>query len=144
MHHISIYDAYMPHISRLKLNKQIEKELVEALTFTFTNLTKADDMQKFLTSLFSPTEELMLAKRFAIVVLLKEGFSQIEISRTLHVTRETVSRIALLQEIKGDGFNIALQKLDAQKKVQELKEVLIKLAGYSIRAAGGRVKPEIL
>ncbi|MBI2443321.1 MAG: helix-turn-helix domain-containing protein [Candidatus Levybacteria bacterium] len=143
MHHISIYDTDVPHVSRFKLKKHDEEQLIRSLDVVLTKLSKEEELSGFLSSLLSPTERLMLAKRLAIIVLLKEGFSQVDISRALHITRETVSRMQLLHEAKGEGYELALKKLDEEKSMLELKKLLINIARYSIRAAGGYVKPTI-
>ncbi len=101
-------------------------------------------MHDFLLALLTPTERLMLAKRLAIIILIKEGLPESTIANTLHVTRVTVSRMQLFFEARGQGYEIALKKLDEEKALQEIKSLLIKLAAYTVRAAGGRVKPTII
>ena len=133
----------MPHISKSALDKKLESELFESLETAFGKLSK-DETKEFLFSLLSRTEKLMLAKRFAIIILLKENIPVRNISITIHVTPETVARIQMQSQIKGNGYDIALQKLQNEKFLKDFKTFLLKLAGYSIRAAGGHVKPEIL
>lgn len=129
----------MPHLSKFQLNKNLEKELIKNLGIAFGKLSKTE-VNDFLLSLLSKTEILMLAKRLAIVILLKENFTDVEISYTLHVTRETVARIRMSSEIRGKGYSLAIQKLNDEKVLEEFKNSLIKLAQYSVRAAGGRIK----
>ena len=86
----------------------------------------------------------MLAKRLAIVILLKEGLSDSQIADILHVTRITVAKMQLFYEARGKGFDIGIKKLDEQKRMESLKKLLLSLARYSVRAAGGYVKPGIL
>ena len=133
----------MPHVSQRQLDKKVEKELLKTLDLVLTKLTKEEEMQSFLLSLTTPTEKLMLAKRLAMIILLKEGYSQSQIAAMLHVTRGTVFKMQLFMEARGQGYDLALQKIQNEKAMQELKGALVKLAGYTIRAAGGRVKPSI-
>ncbi len=128
----------MPHVSRVKLDQRIEKDLIKTLEFVLTRLTREEEMNGFLLSLMTPTERLMLAKRLAMIILLKENLSDSHISATLKVTRGTVSRMQLFLEARGKGYEFALKKLQNEKVVQELKGALINLAGYAVRAAGGR------
>lgn len=134
----------MPHISRSNLKKETEQKLIHSLYLVLSKIQDYDAMESFLFALLSKTEQLMLAKRLTIIILLKEGISETRISTTLHVTRETVSRIKLLYETRGQGYEIALKKLEEEKVFAEFKNILISLARYSIRAAGGRVTPTIL
>lgn len=133
----------MPHVSRYKLDKKTEEELIKTLRIVFTRINKNEEMVCFFLSLFSETEQLMLAKRLAIIVLLKEKIPESRIADILHVTRITVEKMRLFLETKGEGFKIALRKLEEEKILQEFKKFLIKLTRYSIRAAGGYVKPTV-
>jgi Trp operon repressor len=143
LHDISIYDALVPHVSKNKLSKNIEENLTKTLELALARISKEEEIKGFLLSLLSPTERLMLAKRLAIIILLREDLPDYKIAQTLNVTRETVSRIKMLSEIKGDGFKTAFIKLRNEKLMQDLKSILLDLAAYSVRAAGGRVNPRI-
>lgn len=129
----------MPHVSRVKLPKKTEENLIRTLELVLTKIGKEEQTREFLFSLLSSTERVMLAKRLAIIVLLKEGVSDSEIAQTLHVTRVTVNKMHLLMQLKSTGFEAALKKIKEDENTQELRAALIKLAGYSIRAVGGRI-----
>lgn len=134
----------MPQVSRVKLNKKTENKLTETLTLILSKVSMDSDMNVFLAALLTPTEKLMLAKRIAIVVLLKENLSDTQISSVLNVTRITVAKMRYFLEARGQGYDVAIRVLENQKLIDELKSVLVKLAGYSFRSAGGRVKPGIV
>lgn len=133
----------MPHISKSRLNVKVEKEITETFNMVLTHITQDAEMKEFLNSILSPTETVMLSKRLAIVLLLNEAVPASTIAAVLHVTRETVSRIDLLSQIKGKGYETAVAKIQKNRNVKLLKNTLLKLAGYTVRAAGGYVKPEI-
>ena len=143
MDHKLVYDPPMPHVSRYRLSKKTETYIVDTLDLVLSKLTEQQTTTNFLLALLTPTERVMLAKRFAIIILLEEGFSESHISQTLHVTRVTVSRMQLFMEARGQGFSPAFQIIKHEKHLQELKNLLINLAAYTARAAGGRVKPTI-
>ena len=129
----------MPHISRNPLGPSAEKELIRTLKIVLTKLTKEEDMDQFLLALLTPTEQLMLAKRLAMIVLLKEGLPETSIAENLHVTRGTVSKMQLFLEARGQGYQIGLQVLENEKLMSEVKELILKLGRYSVKAAGGRL-----
>lgn len=134
---------YMPHVSRRKLEKKAEYKLLGSLEVVLGRFSKTES-REFLFSLLSPTERIMLAKRLGIIVLLSENVPHSSIASALNVTRETVARVELNREVRGKGYDLALEKLAHEKTTKEFKDYLLKLAGYSIRAAGGYVKPDIL
>lgn len=135
----------MPHVSRIKLPLSTEKELIESLNLVFSSISERGKMIKFLSSLLTDTEKLMLAKRLAVIVLIKEGIPDSDIAESLHVTRVTVSRLRYYYEARArEGYDIALTKIENDKVLQGVKRFLLALADYSIKAAGGYVRPTIL
>jgi len=131
----------MSHVSKRRLGEKQEKELIRNFDLVLIKISKEIEMQGFLEALLTPTERIMLAKRLAIVVLLKEGIPQSTISNILSVTQATVSRMQLFLEARGGGYDVALKKLASEKVLNEFKKYLLKIANYSVRAAGGYVKP---
>ena len=134
----------MPHVSKRKLKEKAESELNRSFQTVLTKINNTAEMDLFLTSLLSNTEKLMFTKRLAVVVLLDENIPESTIANILNVTRETVARQRYRLELKGEGYKIAIKKLDEEKTLQGLKKLLVSLAKYSISAAGGYVKPTIL
>lgn len=121
----------MPHVSFRKLPEKTEKELIENLKAVFRKINKEEEISSLFHSLLSSTEQLMLAKRLAVIVLLQEGVAEPKIANALNVTRITVEKMRLFMETKGEGFNIALKKLEEEKRLQSFKKELLDLAGYA-------------
>lgn len=133
----------MPHISKNKLSNKVEDDLSDTLDLILSNLNKKESVRQFLLALLTPTERVMLAKRLAIIILLNEGFPESHIAQTLHVTRITVSRLQFFLEARGQGYEEAFGILKKEDDLKQLKSTLLNLVEYTVRAAGGRVKPGI-
>lgn len=84
----------MPQVSRIPLNKDIEYEVFQQFWVSVSKLNDASDVASFLSDLLSEVETVMLAKRFAIAILLLRGKKPIHIARTLHVSFSTVRSVA--------------------------------------------------
>ena len=136
---ISIYHTVVPHISRNSLSPRAEQELIHTLEIVLTKITRQEDMTGFLLALLTPTERLMLAKRLAMIILMKEGLPDSSIAEVLHVTRGTVAKMQLFLEARGQGYEVAIQVLENEKLMTDIKNLLIKLTKYSIRASGGHI-----
>jgi len=135
----------MPFVSKYKLPLKTETELIESLNLVLSSISKRDEMLKFLNSLLTDTEKLMLAKRLAIIVLIKEGLGDSAISEALHVTRITVTKMRYFYESRAkEGYDVALSKIENDKFLQGAKRVILALADYAGRAAGGYVRPTVL
>lgn len=129
MYSILVY-YHMPHVSFRKLPEKTERELIENLKAVFRKINKDEEMSSLFHSLLSSTEQLMLSKRLAIIVLLEEGIPESKIADALNVTRITVEKMRLFVETKGGGFKIALKKLEEEKRLKEFKSTLLELADY--------------
>lgn len=131
----------MPHVSKNKLLKKQEDELIHNLNVIISSVDDYDQTALFLNALLSDTEKLMLAKRIAIIVMIEEELSDSDIAKGLHLTRITVEKMRYFYEARGEGFKVALKKLDEKQQLDSFKRFLVSLGKYSIRAAGGYVKP---
>ncbi|OGM27217.1 hypothetical protein A2962_01745 [Candidatus Woesebacteria bacterium RIFCSPLOWO2_01_FULL_39_61] len=85
----------MTPVSRIKLEKQIDKLLNDMLTMTLAKQSSPKDALKLMNVLFTPTEIKMVKKRIGIIYLLNEGLDIENISKITKTTRQTVVRIRL-------------------------------------------------
>ena len=142
VHRIQAHLRLMPHLSKRQLDDKTKHQILETLDLVLGKLKK-DEMRMFLFSLLSRTEKLMVAKRLAVIILLQQGVEDSAIAETLKITRSTVNKLEMVMKIKDEGFALALKKIEEDKLAKEFKNILVRLAKYSVRAAGGHVKPEI-
>ena len=84
----------MPQVSRRKLDKTIESEMFNQFWDSVSRLQTASDVSAFFTDLLTSTEEMMLAKRFMIAILLSRGKKPVEIGFILHVSFSTIGGVA--------------------------------------------------
>ena len=88
----------MPRVSPRPLKKEIEKEITANLDWVFSQLKSEPVAKDFLEDFLTAEERLMLAKRLAVVYLLKEGFSYGKISEALKITPVTIGKIRLISK----------------------------------------------
>ena len=129
----------MPHLSENELDAKTKRKIIDTFEFVTSHLNK-EETNVFFYSLLSETERVMIAKRLAIAIFVKEGVEQEEIASSFNVTRETVNRIHLSTILKPKGYDLAISKLNNDKAAKAFKDSLLKLAAYAIRASSGRVK----
>src|SRR3989344_1919645 len=82
----------MPHISKKKLKKQVFQKIQEEFIDVLANIKSTKEGKQFIRELFTQTEQVMLAKRLAILFMLQKGYSFHMIERTLKVTPQTILR----------------------------------------------------
>ena len=81
----------MPHISKKNLSKKRQREL-ENRVLAFLENTSARDRYCIFNELFTKTEHVMIAKRFAMIALIKNNVSTHDIADALGVSSSTVGR----------------------------------------------------
>lgn len=82
----------MPHISSQKLDPKLQLQLFRQLTGLCGAISK-NSAEGFFSSLLTETEQLMLSKRLASVIMLHEGYSQYTVENTLTLSSSTVAKI---------------------------------------------------
>ncbi|GAG17297.1 unnamed protein product [marine sediment metagenome] len=116
----------MPHISKKKLEPRVLKQILYFFKAIMADLKTDEGAAAFLNSLLTNTEKLMLAKRLAMVVLIKEGISDSKIVETLKTTHATVEKMKLMLDKTMGGYQIGLKKLEKRENWRKFKEILLK------------------
>lgn len=122
----------MGRISRRKLDPEIEERCFEIFWKLLADLKTPAEIKEFLQSLLSYTEQMMLAKRLGIAVLLAHGYNYEQIDQSLKVSKSTVGTVHKLILIGAEGYKKALEKILREEKYEEfldkLEELLLKLS----------------
>ena len=112
---------------------------METLESILAKVSQKEEMRAFLLFILTPTERLMLAKRLAAIFLLRDGIPQDKIAEALKMTQATVSKLQLITQARGEGFEIAYKKLLREENIKDFKKLLLNLTKYSIKASSGRI-----
>ena len=132
----------MTHLSRRILQSKTEKELKSILKEALLNLKFSED-DKVFYSLITKTEELMIAKRLGVILMLSEGATYEEISESLKLTNETISRVHFEMNSHPATYKFLLNKLKPWKRRKLLKEILGDLGFRALKLTakhvGGRI-----
>ena len=129
----------MPHVSKRKIEPKIQKYTLDSLTFLLKDLNNISDTEKFLTSVLSETERLMIAKRVVAAFLLRHNIDSIKIQDLLKLTPATVARLKLWILTHKEGFDVIFDKLEKRRRNNTVKEILFNILDYAIKAGSGRV-----
>ena len=105
----------MPHVSKNKLNPDALYKISEKLFRAVGHLKNEKEVAQFFSDLLTKTERIMLAKRLAIVIMLEAGYPFRVISRALKVSEATISTMKDRFDRGGDGYKLALSRLEKEK-----------------------------
>lgn len=116
----------MIQISRRYLHKNLENKLFKLFFESLAGLSKTSDIEKFLFSLISPVEKTMLAKRLGIAILLAKGYQHAEVKEILKVSQETVSKVNMTLNYRGEGYKMVIRKAFDKQRFEEMFGSIIK------------------
>ena len=112
----------MPQISKQKIPEKILLAISDQLISELAR-RKGTETKHFFENVFTETERIMFAKRFAIIIMLHQGFQWETIQETLKVSPSTVNR--LWREYKEGNFDALLTTIHRSKKKHESQKTIL-------------------
>lgn len=114
----------MTKISRFPVNGKTWSRFCDDFYSAVTSLEDKEEIRGFLSQILTRTEEVMLAKRFQIAMMLLLGYEYPHIKNKAKVGNSTIAYINNLINGKGEVFRgIAERIIDLkQRKLDSLKE----------------------
>lgn len=113
----------MPHISKSILTQEVHKMLDEQLV-SFLGETSIKDRQRIFKELFTRTERMMIGKRLALLMLLMQDASTLDISEKLKMSSSTVARFEL--RVSRGRFKYTTVWLNQEK----IRNAFVKIFGH--------------
>ncbi|MCX6705341.1 MAG: Trp family transcriptional regulator [Candidatus Woesebacteria bacterium] len=129
----------MPHVSKRIIDSKIKRNALGSFTLLIKDLNNVSDTEKFLSSVLSETERLMIAKRITAAFLLRHNIESQKIQNLLKLTPGTVFRLKLWIQTHQEGFDVIFDKMEKQRRSELTKEILYRILDYAIKAGSGRV-----
>ena len=102
----------MTNVSKQKLDPKYEKTLLRQFSSLFANASE-QMVEGLLEDILTPSEQVMLLKRTAIILMLAEEYSTYKISKTLKVSDATVRN--LQHRYRQKEFNQLLRLTSSSK-----------------------------
>lgn len=134
----------MTRISRRYLHKDLEERLHEVLWEHVARLNTPSLIKEFFQSILSSTEQVMIAKRLAIALLIAKGYTHEEIDESLKVSLSTISAIHRQVLSGAPGYARAIELTRKQKSKEAfwdgIEEILLKT---SLPARYGSAKHQL-
>lgn len=118
---------FMARISKRRLDRKTYFQILDTLDLVLGKMKK-NEVRAFLFSLLGKNERIMLSKRFAAILLLERGLSLMDVSSRLRLTKQTIIRLKKTQKIKGQGFTLAVKKVNQDRMAKEINSILLGLA----------------
>lgn len=121
----------MTRVSKHLLDSALKDEMFRQFWLSLSFLHDAHTVSSFFTDLLSDAEEVMLAKRFTVAVLLMRGRNFSDIKSTIHVSDSTISSVnAWLKNAKPrtrQVLELIINETRWQKLLDQVDALLDKL-----------------
>lgn len=118
----------MGRVSKRRIDPEIEERIFEIFWDYLATLRDPKEINEFLISLLSFTEQVMIAKRLAIAVLLARGYNYEDIDQTLKVSKSTVGTVHKQILIGAPGYKKAVERILKKEKFENLWNILEELS----------------
>lgn len=102
----------MTQVSKRPLDKDVYSRIFEIFITAFIEINNKEKAEKFLTEIFSETEQIMIAKRLAIAFLLTKKYSFEAINKMLKVSVSTICRVNSSVKKEKSAYAAILQEVE--------------------------------
>lgn len=113
-----MYTGCMPRASKRKLNKEINLELTENFSYLISSLQNQKEIEQFFKDFLTKEENLMLAKRLMLHLLLDNKYKSLEIQSILGISKETIRVHKANWEKGGETYKKIINKIVNRRKVK--------------------------
>ncbi len=117
----------MGRVSKKTIDKDLQNELEEQLSFIVSCLTDKKEIIVFLQEFLTREEKIMLGKRLVLYMLLFRGALSKDIHESLLVSYETIRSYKQHAEVKPVTFQKIIRRLASNEKNKHLLKKIEKL-----------------
>jgi len=129
--------TYMTPVSRYKLEPENEAKVLEVFLSELSRITNNTELRSLVSLLLSESEKIMLAKRMAAYVMIEQNIPDSHISKSLHLTRITVTKLRLNYWLQKEKKDPVVKIIQNPRLSEILKPLFAKFLKYAIPASIG-------
>ena len=113
----------MGRVSKKTIDRDLQSELEEQLSFIVSCLTDKKEIIVFLNEFLTREEKIMLGKRLVLYIMLIGGTSSKDIHNTLLMSHETIRWYRELYSTKPRVFRKTIDRLLKHEKSKSLLKI---------------------
>ena len=106
-------------MKKAKLREPIKDLFFQAIL----NLDNMEECDSFFEDICTIAELKSISQRLQVAIMLKNGYTYTEICSHTKVSTATISRVNRSLEYGADGYKKALERLEAQGKLNEFDKM---------------------
>ncbi len=128
----------MAQVSRRYLNDKTKQRIFFLFVSAIVSCNSKESATSFLEDLFTPTERIMLSKRFSIAFMLLNNYNYRTISDVLKVSLATIGNVSLWLKNKGVGLKNIISKIKKNEEMKKVWEEIVDAVEELIASAPGK------
>jgi uncharacterized protein YerC len=110
----------MPQVSRRLINKSVKDRILALFVSSIVLCKTESSAVSLIEDLLTPTEKIMLSKRFSIAFMLLEGYDYNTIEDILKVSRSTIGTVSQWLNKKGNGIRNVATKIKRHESMNKI------------------------
>ena len=118
----------MTHVSKRKLDNDVLLKINQRFIQTAVRLRDKEHAEGVFSDLFTKTEQIMFAKRLALIFMICEGSTFDSIGEVLKISPSTISRIS--KKIEAGDYARVTSLAQRRRERSLLEEYVRMLAGF--------------
>src|SRR3990167_3283159 len=94
----------MTQVSKFMIRPEVWDRIFNTFLDSFLFAKDKNKLNAYVQSIFTPTERIMFAKRFAACILLSKGQDYRSVARILRMSPPTIAKMNFKLKYEGDGL----------------------------------------
>ena len=115
----------MSQVSKRPLQEKTRIRIYNLFLQSVSLCSTSEKATSLIEDLLTPTEKIMLSKRFCIAFMLVNGFSYDLIRETLRVSISTIGTVSLWLKEKGTGYRMVINMIKTREKTKKIWEEIV-------------------
>lgn len=115
----------MAQVSRRSLPVKTRERIFDLFLTSISLCSNKENAASLIEDLLTPTEKIMLSKRFCIAFMLVNGYSYGLIRETLRVSISTIGTVSLWLKQKGNGYRMVINMIKTREQTKKIWEEIV-------------------
>jgi len=120
----------MTQVSKYPVREEVYKHFDHLFINTFSKLTNPHQFYNFLEGFLTPTEKIVLVKRFGIYIMLGKGYNYEAIKHVLHVSPTTIADASRIFKYLNKECKKVVTTVIQDEKITETINLLAEKVTY--------------
>ena len=123
----------MAQVSKFMIRPEVWERIFNMFLDSFLFSRNKNKLNAYVQSIFTPTERIMFAKRFAACILLSKGHDYRSVARTLRMSLATIAKMNFKLKYEGEGLSPIIEDTLKEQAKNVFKEEIKDLFDLPIK-----------